>query len=74
VTSRPYDKIRQNFHDIPVIYLNGESEEETARIAQEIDEYIKNRVLQIRASLHLSIEEEHLLLQKLRVVPNQTYL
>lgn len=74
VTSRPYHKLSQDFHEIPVIHLKGESEEEALKITQEIDSYIKYRVSRIRVSLHLEIGEERLLLQKPREFPNQTYL
>ncbi|CRG90005.1 Ankyrin repeat, PH and SEC7 domain containing protein secG [Talaromyces islandicus] len=74
VTSRPYDKIRQEFQDIPVICLRGESEVEISKIAQEIDSYIQKRVSRIGRNLYLSPNEEQLIMQKLREVPNQTCL
>ncbi|KAH7141570.1 hypothetical protein B0J13DRAFT_557045 [Dactylonectria estremocensis] len=79
VTSRPYDKIGQGFQPLnipglPVIHLKGEADAEISKIAREIDVYIENRVSHIRASLHLTPDEEQLLLQSLRRIPNRTYL
>ncbi|KAL6406443.1 Ankyrin repeat, PH and SEC7 domain containing protein secG [Ilyonectria robusta] len=79
VTSRPYDKIGRAFQPLnipglPVIRLKGESQAEISKIAREIDVYIKDRVSLIRASLGLNPDEEQLLLQELRRIPNQTYL
>ncbi|KAG5788225.1 hypothetical protein H9Q69_012706 [Fusarium xylarioides] len=79
VTSRPYDKIGRGFQPLdipglPVIHLKGESDVETSKIAREIDIYIEDRVSRIRAGLYLKPDEEQLLLQELRRVPNQTYL
>ncbi|KAF4962377.1 hypothetical protein FSARC_9543 [Fusarium sarcochroum] len=72
ITSRPYDKIRLDFQ--PVVHLEGESEEEIAKIAREVDAYIDFRVSCIRESLPLNLDEAALLLRELRRVPNQTYL
>ncbi|KAH7109488.1 hypothetical protein B0J13DRAFT_663639 [Dactylonectria estremocensis] len=79
VTSRPYDKIGRSFQPLyipglPIIHLKGESDAETSKIAREIDVYIEHKVSRIRADLDLKPEEEQLLLQELRRVPNQTYL
>ncbi|KAH7124341.1 ankyrin repeat-containing domain protein [Dactylonectria macrodidyma] len=79
VTSRPYDKIGRAFQPLnipglPVIHLKGESQAEISKIAREIDVYIKDRVSLIQASLDLNPDEEQLLLQELRRIPNQTYL
>ncbi|KAH7108965.1 hypothetical protein EDB81DRAFT_769315 [Dactylonectria macrodidyma] len=79
VTSRPYDKIGRGFQPLnvpglPVIRLKGESDTEISKIAQEIDVYIEHKVSRIRADLYLKPDEEQLLLQELRRVPNQTYL
>ncbi|RYP51033.1 hypothetical protein DL768_003533 [Monosporascus sp. mg162] len=79
VTSRPYDKIRRGFQPLnipglPIIHLKGEGDAEISMIAREIDIYIKDRVSRIRANVHLKANEEQLLLQELRRIPNQTYL
>ncbi|RKK90395.1 hypothetical protein BFJ68_g16461 [Fusarium oxysporum] len=79
VTSRPYDKIGRGFQPLdipglPVIHLKGESDAETSKIAREVDIYIEDRVSRIRSGLYLKPDEEQLLLQELRRVPNQTYL
>ncbi|RSL82714.1 hypothetical protein CEP52_016898 [Fusarium oligoseptatum] len=72
VTSRPYHNIRLDFQ--PVIHLKGESDAETSKIAREIDVYIEHEVSSIGKNLALNSDEEQLLLQELRRVPNQTYL
>ncbi|KAH7118110.1 hypothetical protein B0J13DRAFT_570440 [Dactylonectria estremocensis] len=79
VTSRPYDKISRRFQPLnipglPVIHLKGESDAEISKITREIDVYIEDRVSLIRANRDLTPDEEQLLLQRLRRVPNQTYL
>ncbi|KAH7124515.1 hypothetical protein EDB81DRAFT_600754, partial [Dactylonectria macrodidyma] len=79
VTSRPYNKIGQGFQPLnilglPVIHLKGEADAEISKIAREIDIYIEDRVSRIRASLYLKPDEEQLLLQRLRRIPNRTYL
>ncbi|PNP43620.1 hypothetical protein TGAMA5MH_04592 [Trichoderma gamsii] len=79
ITSRPYDKIRRdlvpfNLDDVPVIHLKGDGDEETDKIAEEIDLFIKDRVSRVRKKFDLTEKEEELLLQGLRAVPNQTYL
>ncbi|KAL6905023.1 hypothetical protein GGI43DRAFT_298546 [Trichoderma evansii] len=79
ITSRPYDKIGRGFQTLnipglPVIRLKGEGEAEIKKIAEEIDIYIKDRVSRIQANLHLTEDEERLLLQELRAIRNQTYL
>ncbi|RYP17884.1 hypothetical protein DL765_004282 [Monosporascus sp. GIB2] len=79
VTSRPYDKIRRGFQPLnipglPIIHLKGEGDAEISKIAREIDIYIKDKVSRIRANVHLEANEEQLLLQGLRRIPNQTYL
>ncbi|KAH7124971.1 hypothetical protein B0J13DRAFT_531240 [Dactylonectria estremocensis] len=79
ITSRPYDEISRHFQplNIPglsVIHLKGESDAEMSKITQEIDVYIRDRVSLVRANRDLTPEEEQLLLQRLRRVPNQTYM
>ncbi|RYP60682.1 hypothetical protein DL771_010422 [Monosporascus sp. 5C6A] len=79
VTSRPYDKIRRGFQPLnipglPIIHLKGEGDAEISEIAREIDIYIKNKVSRIRENMYLKANEEQLLLQELRRIPNQTYL
>ncbi|RYP02732.1 hypothetical protein DL764_005662 [Monosporascus ibericus] len=79
VTSRPYDKIRRGFQPLhipglPIIHLKGEGDAEISEIVREIDIYIKNRVSRIRENMYLKANEEQLLLQELRRIPNQTYL
>ncbi|KAH7136903.1 putative ankyrin repeat-containing protein [Dactylonectria estremocensis] len=79
ITSRPYDKIGLRFQplNIPglrVIHLKGENDSVTSEIAQEIDVYIMHKVSGMRESLCLRLDEEQLLLERLRRVPHQTYL
>lgn len=79
VTSRPNDKIGRSFQPLnilglPVIHLKGESDTEISNIAREIDVYIEDRISRIRADRYLTPDEEQLLLQELRRIPNQTYL
>ncbi|KAH7124655.1 putative ankyrin repeat-containing protein, partial [Dactylonectria macrodidyma] len=79
ITSRPYNKIGQGFQPLnipglPVIYLKGEVDAEISKVAREIDIYIEDRVSRIRASLYIKPDEEQLLLQRLRRIPNRTYL
>ncbi|CEJ91474.1 hypothetical protein VHEMI07184 [[Torrubiella] hemipterigena] len=76
ITSRPYDKIRRGFlpFDTPglsVVHLRGESDEEVAKIAREINIYIKSKVSEMDDFLP---EERQLLLQRLQEIPNRTYL
>lgn len=80
ITSRPYDRIRQdlirpfNIQDCPVIHLKGEGDAEVNKIAAEISLYIKDKVSHIRETLYLTPKEEDILLQGLESIPNQTYL
>ncbi|KAH7125917.1 ankyrin repeat-containing domain protein [Dactylonectria macrodidyma] len=82
ITSRPYDKIGRWFHPLdssgqPIIHLKGEDDKVTPEIAQEIDVYIEHKVSCMRQRLCLSLDEEQLLLERLRGAPNQpnqTYL
>ncbi|KAI8625984.1 putative ankyrin repeat-containing protein [Xylariaceae sp. FL1651] len=79
VTSRPYDEIKRGFQPLnipglPVVHLKGEGDAEISKIAREIDIYIEDKVSRIQANVHLKANEEQLLLQELRRIPNQTYL
>ncbi|KAJ6257310.1 Vegetative incompatibility protein [Drechslerella dactyloides] len=79
VTSRPYDDIRGAFQplDIPdlrIIHLSGESEAELSKISNEIDIFIDARVQNIGARRELTLDEQDLLLQRLKAVPNRTYI
>lgn len=79
LTSRPYVDIYRNLQPLripglPVIHLNGESEDEIKKISLEINTYINARVKDIGERLHLTQDECDLLLQKLMSVPNRTYL
>lgn len=79
LTSRPYVGIYRSLQSIqlpglPVIHLSGESEDEIKKISQEINTYIDARVHEIGNRLRLTQIECHLLLQKLKSVPNRTYL
>lgn len=80
ITSRPYDRIRQDLirpfdiQDCPVIHLKGEGDAEVEQIAGEISLYIEDRVSRIRANLGLTQKEENMLLQGLGSMHNQTYL
>ncbi|KAH6664762.1 hypothetical protein F5X68DRAFT_143794, partial [Plectosphaerella plurivora] len=79
VTGRPIENVTHIFQDLtassmPVIHLEGEAPQELEMIAQEIKIYTRHRVRQIRQSLHLSADEEILLLRQLQGVQNQTYL
>lgn len=79
VTSRPYDNIIHGLQpldipELPVVHLRGESDEETSKIAREIDVYIEHKVSRIRVNLRLSEKEEQLLFEELRAISNRTYL
>ncbi|KAK6500265.1 hypothetical protein TWF481_010610 [Arthrobotrys musiformis] len=79
LTSRPYGRIRKDFHllqipGLPVIHLRGEGDVEMQQISLEINIFIEARVRQIGESLMFSHEEQHILLQGLRRIPNRTYL
>ncbi|KAI5923966.1 hypothetical protein F4810DRAFT_156063 [Camillea tinctor] len=79
LTSRPYDRIRRDFHlsdipDLAVVHLAGESDEETTKISREIDVFIKARVQGIGARLMLRQDDQELLLQALMCVQHRTYL
>ncbi|RYP66586.1 hypothetical protein DL769_005993 [Monosporascus sp. CRB-8-3] len=63
-----------NIPGLPIIHLKGEGDAEISKIAREIDIYIKDKVSRIRVNVHLEANEEQLLLQELRRIPNQTYL
>ncbi|KAK4446795.1 ankyrin repeat-containing domain protein [Podospora aff. communis PSN243] len=79
ITSRPWGKIRRSFQplyipEVPAIHLTGEGEIETAKIAKEIDVYIRARVRNIQESFHLSPDEVQLLMDRLLGARNRTYL
>ncbi|KAF3195009.1 hypothetical protein TWF106_005914, partial [Orbilia oligospora] len=78
ITSRPYIKIERSFQplmaSLSLIRLSGESETEITKISQEIDFFIAARVRAIGEELDLESGEKHLLQQRLRRVPNRTYL
>jgi ankyrin repeat domain-containing protein 50 len=79
LTSRPYGGIQRGFQplnipELPVIHLSGESDVEMKKISREIDVFIESRVHDIGARLELRCDEQKLLLEELRRVPNRTYL
>lgn len=79
VTSRPYGNIGRSFQPLdieglPIIHLKGENDEETSKIAKEINIYIKYKVSCLRNSWDLNDNETELLLNQLKRVPSQTYL
>lgn len=64
ITSRPYYNVERYFQPLnipglPIIHLKGDSDVESARIAQEINIYIEDRVSHIRQSLRLNSAEEN---------------
>ncbi|KAI0902876.1 hypothetical protein F4823DRAFT_569263 [Ustulina deusta] len=78
VTSRPYLRIQQSFQDLkesqPIIHLNGESEEEVDKIAQEITISIKQRIEELCKRLKLTTEEKQILYDELATGDHRTYL
>jgi ankyrin repeat protein len=78
LTSRPYVHIQREFQRLinrfPTIHLSGEDEVEVEKISQEINVFIRSRVVDIGANLQLLLEEQQLLLDELLRVPNRTYL
>ncbi|KAL7782529.1 ankyrin repeat-containing domain protein [Trichoderma ceciliae] len=79
LTSRPYVEIHRGLQPLeipglPVIHLSGESDDEMKKISQEINIYIQARVDDISKRRQLTQSERELLLQKVMLVPNRTYL
>ncbi|KAI9929342.1 hypothetical protein MW887_000810 [Aspergillus wentii] len=77
ITSRPYYDIRYGFQErrhMSMIHLSGEGEEEVEKIAQEINLVVEKRVDDIGNKRRLRTEQCQFLLDKLKVVPNRTYL
>jgi ankyrin repeat domain-containing protein 50 len=78
LTSRPYVHIQREFQSLknrfPTIHLSGEDEVEVKKISQEINVFIKSRVVDIGANLQLLPGEQQLLLDELLRVPSRTYL
>jgi hypothetical protein len=78
LTSRPYVHIQRKFQRLKnrflTIHLSREDEVEVEKISQEINVFIKSRVVDIGANLQLLLEEQQLLLDKLLCVPSWAYL
>ncbi|KAK6543557.1 hypothetical protein TWF694_000301 [Orbilia ellipsospora] len=81
LTSRPYREIRHSFQPLITqgpeslfIHLSGESEEEIAKISLEIDLFIEAKIRHIGDAIKLTKEEQTLLSEKLKCVPNKTYI
>ncbi|KAF2968452.1 hypothetical protein GQX73_g5073 [Xylaria multiplex] len=78
ITSRPYLRIQRGFQTLeelhPTIHLNGESQEEVDKIAQEITISIKQRIEQLCKRLRLSLEEKQILHDELTTIDHRTYL
>ena len=78
LTSRPYNVIRQGFHDIetlmPIIHLSGEGENEIQEISKEINIVIEHRIQQLGKVKKLTLEEISFLHEQLTTIPNRTYL
>lgn len=76
LTSRPYEHIVSQFHDLlaafPYIRIPGEDESEA--ISQEINRVIKFRVEQLATEKRLSTEIKNYLEQRLMETPQRTYL
>lgn len=76
VTSRPYRKIRMEFHSlvrgVPTIHLSGDNE--TDSIKSEIDLVIRSEVGLIASERLFDTETETFLLRQLLNMENRTYL
>ncbi|KAK6345483.1 hypothetical protein TWF718_007399 [Orbilia javanica] len=77
VTSRPISEIRDGFCPLKIpessfIHLSGEAEVE--KISQEIEIFIETKVSKIRENYDLTEKDHKLLLERLKCVPNRTYL
>ena len=76
VTSRPYRRIRTEFHSlirgVPTIHLSGDTE--TDSIKSEIDVVIRSEVGLIASERLFDTETETFLLQQLLNMENRTYL
>ncbi|KAF3221101.1 hypothetical protein TWF106_006426 [Orbilia oligospora] len=79
LTSRSYREIRQGFQRLEVrgssfIHLQGESEDDMEKISHDIGIFIEARVQDIGDKLKLAKNERSLLLERLKSIPNRTYL
>ncbi|EPS39416.1 hypothetical protein H072_6795 [Dactylellina haptotyla CBS 200.50] len=81
LTSRPYREIRHGFQHLVTqgpeslfIHLSGEGEEEIAKIAREIDLFIEAKIRHIGDTIKLTKSEQTLLSQRLKRIPNKTYI
>ena len=77
VTSRPYHNIRHNFRiefNIPVIHLNGETPEESQKIAKEIDIFMEWEIAEMETHGRLSNADADSLWTWMHRVTNRTYL
>jgi ankyrin repeat protein len=76
VTSRPYDEIQRDFHDVtttlPIIRLHGE--EENDQIRAEINHVIEIRVSQLEAEHRFKKDLRVRLTRKLLLMRHRTYL
>ncbi|KAK6331274.1 hypothetical protein TWF730_004362 [Orbilia blumenaviensis] len=79
ITSRPISKIRNEFYEsqpsqLSLIHLSGETEAEVEKISHEIGIFIKAKVKSIKKKFSLTDEMANIMLKRLTVVPNRTYL
>ncbi|KAK1755607.1 hypothetical protein QBC47DRAFT_191832 [Echria macrotheca] len=78
LTSRPYVDIKRGFRrsecDLSTIHLQGDGDEEAAKISAEIDIVIRSRAAEVSRTLSLQQDEHDVLLEELTRVSNRTYL
>jgi hypothetical protein len=78
LTSRPYVDIKRSFRrsecDLYTIHLQGDGDEEAAKISAEIDIVIRSRAAEVSRTLSLHQDEHDVLLEELTRTSNRTYL